>query len=212
MLYDSRYELRFAKELMQSVSPGDCVWDIGANVGYFTRQLAGRVTSSGCVIAFEPFRSSFDRLLLETREFPQVRCLQLALGANERDLFVGGIPESPSNNLLQQVEPGTGEQVHITTGDRLLLNGHPPPHVMKIDVEGFEEDVLWGFREQLRDSCCSTILIEIHYSITEQRGFLRTPTRIRLLLRDLGFHTCWLDASHLKAFRPRNSNTSHTTI
>ena len=205
LIYNSRYELRFSRELLQSVCPGDCVWDIGANVGYFTRQLAERVTSSGRVIAFEPFQSSFDRLRSETRGFPQVHCLRLALGANECDISVGSVPESPSNNLFQKPESGMGESVHVTTGDKLLEDGQPPPNVMKIDVEGFEEEVLWGFREKLRDSCCSTILMEIHYRIAEERGFVRTPTRIQSLLRDIGFRVHWVDASHLKAFRPRKN-------
>src|SRR5438552_15759978 len=94
MSYDSQYEALFAKELLGSVSPGDCVWDVGANVGYFTRQLAERVGESGCVLAFEPFKSTFDRLLSETSQFPQVRHLQLALGADDQSLFVNGTPGS----------------------------------------------------------------------------------------------------------------------
>jgi FkbM family methyltransferase len=178
------------------------VWDIGANVGFFTRQLAEHVGESGCVVAFEPFKSTFDRLLSETNRLPQVRCLQLALGADERDLFVNGIPERPSNTLLNEVMPGAGEKIHVTTGTKLIRDGQPQPNVIKIDVEGFEEDVLWGFRESLRDSCCTTILIEIHYSLSEKRGFLRAPDRVLSLLRDAGFRTRWLDPGHLKASRP----------
>ena len=103
MTYDAHYEDRFAKELLGSVSRGECVWDVGANVGYFTRQLADRVGESGCVVAFEPFKSTFDRLLSETSKFPQVRCLQVALAADERDVFVDGVAESPSNTLSASI-------------------------------------------------------------------------------------------------------------
>jgi len=208
MSYNPKYELRFATELFGSVSPGDCVWDVGANIGFFTRQLAERVGTSGCVVAFEPFKSTFDRLQSEMKGFPQVRCLQLALGADERDLFVKGIPESSFNTLMNEVTPGggeapsAGEKVHVTTGTKLIRDGQPAPNVIKIDVEGFEEDVLWGFRESLGNSCCSTILMEIHYSLAEERGFLRAPDRMQSLLRDAGFRTRWLDPGHLKASRP----------
>jgi FkbM family methyltransferase len=205
MQYDSRYELKFAAELLGSVSSGDCVWDVGANIGHFTRKLAERVGHSGCVVAFEPFRSSYERLLAATEGLPQVRCIQLALGADERDVFVDGIPESPSNSLVafRHGDRAIGERVHVTTGARLIRDGYPCPDVIKIDVEGFEEDVLWGFRESLGDTCCATILMEVHFNVSQERGFLRAPARAMSLLHDFGFKTNWLSPNHLKASRPR---------
>ena len=194
MRYGSRYELLFARELLNSVMPGDCVWDIGANIGVFTRQLAGCVTESGSVIAIEPFKSSFDRLQSETASFPQVRCLQVALGSVEQEILVSGCPESPSNTLVRNPSDSIdGERVRITTGDKLIAGGQPQPNVLKIDVEGFEEDVLWGFRDHLVGSRCSVILMEVHYGILERRGFLRAPHRIQSLLRDMGFRIQWID-------------------
>ncbi len=202
MTYDDRYEARFAAELLGSVSRGDCVWDVGANVGHFTRQLAERVGESGCVIAIEPFQLTFDRLCSETSAFPQVQCLKLALGAEDRDVVVDGVPESPSNSLTRDGSPGSGEPIHITTGNKLIRGGHREPTVLKIDVEGHEEDVLWGIRESLQGSNCRSVFVEVHFSQLEGRGFLRAPDRIVSTLRDLGFRTAWLDSNHLKAVRP----------
>jgi len=200
---NSRYELRFANALISSVRPGDCVWDVGANIGVFTRQLAERVGPSGRVIAVEPFRSTFERLLTETRHLPQVSCLPVALAAAENTLCVNGTPESPWNTLASQCAAGQGEVVHTTTGTSLIAAGQPAPDVIKIDVEGFEEEVIWGFRETLAASHCSAIFIEIHYGQLERRGFLRAPARIQSLLRDIGFRLQWIDTGHLKASRPR---------
>jgi FkbM family methyltransferase len=205
MTYGDRYEARLATELLNSVSRGDCVWDVGANVGHFTRQLAERVGESGCVIAFEPFQSTFNRLCAETSAFPQVRCLRLALGAEDRDLVVDGVPESPSNTLAGHEPSGHGEPIHVTTGTKLIQGGHPGPTVLKIDVEGHEEDVLWGIRESLKGSGCHTVFVEVHYTQLEGRGFLRAPDRIISTLRDLGFRTAWLDSNHLKGVRPTSS-------
>lgn len=205
MHYDSRYEAQFAEELLAAVLPGDCVWDVGANIGYFTTRLAERAGASGCVVAFEPFHSTFERLLSATRGAPRVRCLQLALGADEREILAAGTPGSPWNSLADEAQSpaSAAERIHVTTGAKLISGGLPPPHVIKIDVEGFEEDVLWGFRDNLRDTCCATIFIEIHYALSERRGMLRAPERVLSMLHDFGFNTRWLDPNHLKATRPR---------
>ena len=73
--------------------------------------------------------------------------------------------------------------------------------MLKIDVEGFEEDVLWGLREELRNSSCRAIFVEVHYGLLEQRAFLRAPDRLVSLLKDLGFRTTWVDSSHLAGNR-----------
>lgn len=203
MNYGDLYEAKFADALLGSVTKGDCVWDVGANVGHFTRQLAERVGETGRVVAFEPFQSTYDRLLSETKSFPQVQCLRLALGAADRELMVSGDPESPANTIAHNGNGSAshGESIHVTTGTKLIEEGQPVPTILKIDVEGHEEDVLWGIRDSLKNSGCRTVFMEVHYSQLAGRGFLRAPDRIVSTLQDLGFRTQWLDSNHLKAER-----------
>jgi FkbM family methyltransferase len=194
-------EAKFANALMEAVMPGDCVWDVGANVGHYTRQLAQRVGPSGCVVAFEPFHSTFRQLQSETSAFPQVKCLSVALGASDQDLLIDPDPYSPGRNLIDVSRSAEGEVVHVTTGTKLVAGGCPRPAVLKIDVEGFEEDVLWGLREELRDPACRAVFLEVHFGLLERRGFLQAPSRCTSLLEDLGFRVRWLDQSHLSASR-----------
>src|SRR5690606_30187440 len=46
------YEARFAAALAAAIKPGDRVWDIGANVGYYTERFADAVGPWGQVVAF----------------------------------------------------------------------------------------------------------------------------------------------------------------
>ena len=50
----SGYESRFDAAMMASLEPGMCVFDIGANVGYYTKKFAEAVGPAGEVHAFEP--------------------------------------------------------------------------------------------------------------------------------------------------------------
>jgi len=50
------YEERFGSELLKWVAAGDCVWDVGANVGFYTMRFAEKV-GQGAVVAFEPAES-----------------------------------------------------------------------------------------------------------------------------------------------------------
>ena len=59
VLYPQReYEGKFSASLLESVSPGDTVWDIGANVGFYTGGIAKRAGHHGKVLAFEPAPST----------------------------------------------------------------------------------------------------------------------------------------------------------
>jgi FkbM family methyltransferase len=197
---DSSEELKLTKALADAVRPGDCVWDVGANVGHYTRLLAEQVGQSGRVVAFEPFSPAFRQLTADTSQFPQVKCLQVALGAYEQHLHVDPVAFSRGFSLIDN-HPENGESVHVTTGKKVILEGCPRPNVLKVDVEGFEEDVLWGMREELANTDCRNVFLEVHFSLLEKRGFLRAPSRLISLLEDFGFRTRWLDQSHLSGSR-----------
>jgi FkbM family methyltransferase len=57
------YEYEKQAVLKNNVAPGDCVYDLGAHVGYFSIIFARLVQSSGIVYAFEPLQQNFSYLL-----------------------------------------------------------------------------------------------------------------------------------------------------
>lgn len=202
----SRYEAQFSDALLETILPGDCVWDVGANIGIYTQKFANRVGTAGKVIAFEPFAAAFGQLCSNVKEFPQVHCVRVALGWEDQNLKVESLgAANTANSLMHKSDSDQAELIHVKTGAKLIEEGLMSPTILKIDVEGFEEDVLWGFRENLRDSNCRAIFVEIHYTASSQRGFLRSPSRVVSMLQNLGFRTRWLDSSHLAALRSTGS-------
>ena len=48
------YEQDFRSAMIASIRPGDCVWDVGANVGFYSELFIDAVGPAGKVISFEP--------------------------------------------------------------------------------------------------------------------------------------------------------------
>src|ERR1044072_2917763 len=60
--YKRYLEARETRVLGGFVEPGSVVIDVGANIGFFTRFFAERVSEGGKVIAIEPEESNYQRL------------------------------------------------------------------------------------------------------------------------------------------------------
>ena len=200
---DTDYEQRFSQALLSEVRPGDVVWDIGANVGLYTAPLAAAAGTRGRVFAFEPTPACFDALSTRTQSSSNVQCVMAALGDREGHAQLSVSPDALSTTNSLFVGAGADTvQVRITTGDRMVQSGEAlPPNVLKVDVEGFEEEVLRGLSEQLAAPTCRAVFCEMHFGILDARGQRHAPSRIVARLRELGFRTRWIDASHLGAVR-----------
>lgn len=74
------YETRYDGAFSAALRPGDTVWDVGANVGYYTRQFAERVGGKGKVFAFEPSPVNFTRLSAACTGLDNVQLYQMGLG------------------------------------------------------------------------------------------------------------------------------------
>jgi hypothetical protein len=91
------------------------------------------------------------------------------------------------------------EIVIVKQGDHLINEGTPPPTVIKIDVEAFEEEVLFGLRNYLQTGKLKYIFVEVHFEQLANRRQTNAPFRIVSALKDAGYIIHWIDASHFKA-------------
>jgi len=181
---------------------GDCVWDIGANVGHYTKLFADRVGASGKVFAFEPSPANFERLCAACVSFPNVTLLQVALGkGNGRLRLKQGPDDLGATSRILDTESG-GLVVEVRSGASLISSGGAlPPNAVKIDVEGFEFEVLQGFAVHLKNPALRVIGVEIHFGILKQRGMPEAPKEIEDMLCRSGFSVRWPDISHILAVR-----------
>ena len=208
LISSDKYEERFSTALLAEIRPGDCVWDVGANVGYYTTRFSRAVGPNGRVVAFEPSPRSYPVLKRNCADgYENVIALEYGLGSSSAHLpFIlsddaSGVtdqigsashPSSASSTLL----------VSVTRGDE-LVEREPSylPNVMKIDVEGFEVEVLTGLGDRLGDRALRAIFVEVHFGALDKRGMVYAPADIARNLKDAGFKVLWLDHSHLVARR-----------
>lgn len=128
------------------------VIDVGAHRGQFTLLAAGLFPDAR-ILAFEPLADPFRKLLDVTSSLPNVRCINLAIGAERASLPMNVAERDHSSSLLpitetqERVFPKTGHQridlVETAPLDDLLdVSACLRPALLKIDVQGFELEVL----------------------------------------------------------------------
>ena len=75
------YEDRFQRSMLGAVRAGDCVWDVGANVGLYSAAFAARVGAGGHVFAFEPSPTNLTELRAKLAGSHNVTVMPMALGS-----------------------------------------------------------------------------------------------------------------------------------
>lgn len=193
------YEESFDKALLNAIRPGDCVWDVGANVGHFTVKFAELVGKAGKVVAFEPSMRSLTALAHAAAPYPQVLVSANALADFEGDAAFAMTGDSVTDSLSKAADDTSGDKVSVMRGDRIAAKFQP--NVVKIDVEGFEPDVLRGMPEALKDPTLRGVFVEVHFLELAKRGLRDAPAEITRMLKDAGFRIRWTDPSHLAATR-----------
>lgn len=172
------------RSLRSYVKPGEIVIDIGANVGFFTKQFARWVNGSGFVIAVEPEESNYRQLLKNLNNSGTagvVRTVQGVVAEQHGTLKLAINPVHPGDHKIA----AEGIDVKAFTIDELVQQEKAfRVCLMKIDVQGAEERVLLGAQETLqRDH--PAILIEIDDDALRQMG--SSAERVVTLLMDFGY-------------------------
>ena len=131
----------------QYLRPGMVVVDVGANIGTHTVCFAQSVGPSGRVLAFEP-QGVLHQVLCGNAALNNcgnVTAEHKALGAHAGTVVVPWLDYAREGNFgaLELGAWTQGETVPLATLDSYAL---PACHLIKIDVEGMERDVLEGAR------------------------------------------------------------------
>lgn len=139
-------------QFLAGLAPVDgAVIDAGANIGAHTLALARAVGPRGVVIAAEPQRILFQMLCanLALNEIHNVHAFHWALGAAAGRTTIPFLDYRQENNFggISAGVAERGEFVRVRTLDEFSL---PKLDLLKIDVEGWEAEVLRGGAESIK--------------------------------------------------------------
>jgi FkbM family methyltransferase len=161
---------------LDSLTPDDTLWDIGANVGLYSLYAA---KFRGChVLAVEPESQNY-ALLVDNIALNGVGklCLPACMGITRQFglqkldvlyLTKGAAYNScaPFSNGQTGSGKGTIQQLlfGVSLDDLVLKYGLPAPTHLKVDVDGLEPEIIDGAQSVLSGDRLSSILIEINRS------------------------------------------------
>lgn len=154
-----RYEDYLQKKINSLINKGDIIFDIGGNIGQYALLFSELVGNEGKVYSFEPDYKNFSFLQFNKNinKKENLICLNYGLGAKEgilefyRDTETGGRMGSFKKEFVKNRYRGLSEQVEINKFDKLIYQ-YGIPDFVKIDVEGFEYEVLSGLSKILKET------------------------------------------------------------
>jgi FkbM family methyltransferase len=159
------WDLEVGSALERRWSATDTFMDIGANIGFFTLFALRRGLQH--VTAFEPMPELADLLVanVAANNFPRSRLTmaRVALGSSSgtANYRAGPRENSGQGRIDLSAKSDSNFKVPITTLDAYLAaNPAHRPTIMKLDVEGYELDVLQGASNLLMTCAPHTIVFE----------------------------------------------------
>jgi len=192
-IHNAHLKEPMTQQWIKSFSPGETLWDIGANVGVFSFLAANSGTR---VVAIEPLYGNHYSICKTLELNPGLTGNVMVMPVALTDLDGSDILYIPCNEIgYSGVQFGRttdpmgndlNEKFRInllglkaSTMQNLLLDSFSSPDYIKIDVDGIELKILKGLHDILQSSKLKSLLIEaqdVHEeelirSLLEPNGF-----------------------------------------
>jgi FkbM family methyltransferase len=134
------FEREKARKFQSRIEPGSIVYDVGANVGYYTLLAAPRAAT---VLSFEPVPSIADLLQRHLDLNHITNCVLIRKAVSKSAGEVRFSPTNARNNGSGHFSSDGPLCVQTISLDEFCRD-NPPPSVIKMDIEGAETMALQG--------------------------------------------------------------------
>ena len=205
MFVDPRFDHEFSNGkheawiqdlLRNNLREGDCFYDVGAHIGFFSLIAARIVGPAGHVYSFEPDPQNVSVMTAnrERNEMPQIDITKAAVWESSQELTFerSNVASSGMEGRVIQEQDSAGDsRIGRFTDDFFSNRRAQPPNLIKIDVEGAEYAVLAGARKLLSEFK-PRVLCEVHgremvrpleeFLAAVGYAFIRTPAEAKSYL------------------------------
>jgi len=174
----------------QCLRPGDVFIDVGASFGYYTTLGASLVGPTGKVFAFEPspIASQVVEQMIEDTAHQNVILTKAAVGrkTGNASLFLPTTRHLHSPSILQSDPDFVPVPVPMVALDHFTpLKNVPKIKLVKIDVEGYEPDVLSGMERLIKEKRIENIICEFNSGWLKRNSM--TPNQLHDSFTNLGY-------------------------
>ncbi len=188
-------EYAFWTKYLKHLNKSKVVFDIGANIGLYSL-MAGKFRKDIKIFSFEPEPISYDRLIknIQRNKIDNITPFQLAIGDIKKTakLKITGNKAGCTQHHISKKNKGIN--IEMNSIDNLIKSEKITiPDLIKIDVEGYEFNVLLGMKQILKNYK-PIIFIEIHPKKILDYG--KTKEDIDNLLNKYGYKKTIIHSSH----------------
>ncbi len=178
------YEYEKQQAFQRFLKPGNVVYDVGANVGFYSLLASALVGEAGAVYSFEPLPDNLCELRRHLKLNRVTNCIVVdgAVSSVNGEAFF----DLSGDRFTGHLAASGALRVRTLSLDRLIpVDNLRPPDFMKIDIEGAEYDCLLGaagtvckFKPviflathgQKVHAACSELLSQWGYALTSLEG------------------------------------------
>lgn len=185
-LYCGLHEYKEMLFLLHYLRKDEIFVDAGANIGSYSILASAEIGATS--YSFEPVEETFNQFQKNINVnsiSSKVNSFQIGLASKPGELIFSDEQDSSMNHVLTSINSSkNAKRVEVSTLDSILKNFSPT--LLKIDVEGFELEVLNGALETLNKHSLKAIIIELNGS-GKNYGFSDEEINSKLL--SLGFNS-----------------------
>jgi FkbM family methyltransferase len=199
-MWQGTYEPSVQRAVAPFFAPGHVVYDVGGGIGFYSLAAASRGAE---VFMFEPDPKNIAGIerhaqmnglsdaftLVPMAAFSRTGTLQMEPSK---------LGHGPGHAIATEIwDSGSGDrfEARCTTLDDFARN-HPQPHLIKVDAEGSEAEVIKGAERLMREAG-PALLCEVHdVELTEEvERVIRSRNYQLTRLRDPEYHVSWIYAT-----------------
>jgi len=184
-IYTGLHEFADMAFLLHVLRDNDLFVDVGANVGSYTILACSAVGARG--YAFEPIPNTYCRLIENMRLNhldEKVKCINKGVGSQQGNIAFTCDSDTTNHALASGEQGGNTVTIDVVSLDTIL--NIQSPVLMKIDVEGYETQVLEGAHQTLKNQMLHSVIMELNGNC-KRYGF--NEALILELMFDNGFKT-----------------------
>ncbi len=190
------YESETQEVFEKYIEPNHTVYDIGANVGYFSLFASIITGEMGKVYSFEPIKDNLNMLTkhVDLNNINNVVVYNYAIADCDKNIkFTNSENKSANTYITNSPMFDSSPVINIQARslDSLFIEDKlSPPNFIKIDIEGAEYDALKGAQEIIKKYC------PVIYISTHENHLKGVESLCKLFLSTLNYELTLINVNH----------------